>query len=170
MTDHDTWQRLLASNRNSMECRQAYADWLEQRGDPQAGRYRNPNIVPALDGEPPYDTHDIWAAVIDAAMNHIEIVPSALGPTRIEAMMARFTLADIATIIAKSPGINEDTDWLCLGQLHNGRYFFIEAGCSYSGWDTHGTGRLIIGPNFESIVRFGPGVAQRLRLNLPEPS
>ena len=46
-----------------------------------------------------------------------------------------FHLADVAVIFASSDGENDSSNWLALGKLKDGRYFYLSAGCDYTGWD-----------------------------------
>lgn len=48
---------------------------------------------------------------------------------------APFTLEDVASIFASVDGENDESDWLAFGRLKDKRYFFLEAGCDYTGWD-----------------------------------
>lgn len=42
---------------------------------------------------------------------------------------------DVAEIVAMSEGENDGDEWLIAGRLEDGRFFYIEAGCDYTGWD-----------------------------------
>lgn len=46
-----------------------------------------------------------------------------------------FSREDVEEILAYSEGENDALDWLIAGKLKDGRYFMIEAGCDYTGWD-----------------------------------
>jgi hypothetical protein len=40
----------------------------------------------------------------------------------------------VAEVLALREGFNDGPDWLCYGRLRDGRYFFVKAGCDYTGW------------------------------------
>jgi hypothetical protein len=46
-----------------------------------------------------------------------------------------FTREDVEKIYGLHEGENDEEDWLIAGKLNDGRYFMIEAGCDYTGWD-----------------------------------
>lgn len=42
---------------------------------------------------------------------------------------------DVASIIAMEEGENDGANWIMIGKLKDGRYFWLSAGCDYTGWD-----------------------------------
>lgn len=48
---------------------------------------------------------------------------------------APFTRNDVAELYGMRAGENDGPSWMCWGRLHDGRYFYLEAGCDYTGWD-----------------------------------
>jgi hypothetical protein len=46
-----------------------------------------------------------------------------------------FSREDVAEIIGIYEGENDEENWVIAGVLKDGRYFMIEAGCDYTGWD-----------------------------------
>lgn len=46
-----------------------------------------------------------------------------------------FTLDDVEDIFASVVGENDGASWLAFGRLKDKRYFFLNAGCDYTGWD-----------------------------------
>lgn len=46
-----------------------------------------------------------------------------------------FTRSNVEKIIRYRVGENEGPSWLMMGRLRDGRYFFLNAGCDYTGWD-----------------------------------
>lgn len=46
-----------------------------------------------------------------------------------------FTTSDVAHVIAYDEGENDGPNWIIAGKLDDGRYFFLSAGCDYTGWD-----------------------------------
>lgn len=45
-----------------------------------------------------------------------------------------FSRWDVADVYGTSEGENDGRNWLVYGRLSDGRYFFLEAGCDYTGW------------------------------------
>jgi len=48
--------------------------------------------------------------------------------------LSPFTRYHVAEVFGLSEGENDTTNWLVYGRLNDGRYFFITAGCDYTGW------------------------------------
>jgi hypothetical protein len=45
-----------------------------------------------------------------------------------------FTREDVKQILSLAWGENDGPNWLMTGQLNDGRFFKISAGCDYTGW------------------------------------
>ena len=45
-----------------------------------------------------------------------------------------FTRHEVKRIIAKQDGDNDGPDWVAVGELWDGRFFVVRAGCDYTGW------------------------------------
>lgn len=45
-----------------------------------------------------------------------------------------FSRWDVADVLGTSEGANDEQNWLVYGQLKDGRFFFLTAGCDYTGW------------------------------------
>ena len=45
-----------------------------------------------------------------------------------------FTREDVETVFASEDGENDGDPWRMVGKLKDGRYFYIEASCDYTGW------------------------------------
>lgn len=45
-----------------------------------------------------------------------------------------FDLGDVACTLSSAEGENDGEDWLWAGQLKDGRWAFVRAGCDYTGW------------------------------------
>jgi hypothetical protein len=41
---------------------------------------------------------------------------------------------DVVEIIAMDNGYNDGDPWLMVGELKDGRFFYIDAWCDYTGW------------------------------------
>ena len=81
-----------------------------------------------------------------------------------------FDYPDLLQEYGRSEGENDESDWLIWGQLKDGRWFFIEAGCDYTGWDCRADGRAWVANSREALVRGGMGDEARHRLGLGEPT
>ena len=76
-----------------------------------------------------------------------------------------FARSDVIRVLGISEGENDENDWIVAGQLDDERYFFLCAGCDYTGWDCQGWGRAVVtmdehvlrtlGVDQESHERFG---------------
>lgn len=49
--------------------------------------------------------------------------------------LKKFTREDVVEILGSDYGSNDGPDWVIAGKLADGRYFFLSAGCDYTGWD-----------------------------------
>lgn len=83
----------------------------------------------------------------------------------------RFRLADVEVIFDARPGEDDGAEWLIAGVLKDGRFFFIDAGCDYTGWDCRGGGTSWVSDTLRRLHDFGltdearehlPGVASAL--------
>ena len=79
---------------------------------------------------------------------------------------APFAREDVAEIIWIDDGENDGPDWLIGGTLNDGRWFFIAAGCDYTGWDCLSGGNAYVALTRAEIERFGMGDDDRRRLGV----
>ncbi len=63
-----------------------------------------------------------------------------------------FDREDVVEVRALAEGENDGDDWICLGKLKTGRWFFLSAGCDYTGWDCQAGGRAYIADAVEQLV------------------
>lgn len=75
-----------------------------------------------------------------------------------------FGLADVDVIYASSDGENDGPSWVCCGRLKDGRYFYLEAGCDYTGWDCQASGRAWVADSQDKMVSFAMSDEGRERL------
>jgi len=78
--------------------------------------------------------------------------------------LARFTQADVAELLGADEGENDGANWVVYGRLKDGRYFFISAGCDYTGWDCQQHGDSCVAETLDDIITFGMGDGDRDRL------
>lgn len=69
--------------------------------------------------------------------------------------LAPFRREDVVKIIGLREGENDGEDWLCAGKLKDGRWFFLAAGCDYTGWDCQASGYAAIARNKKELIQFG---------------
>lgn len=78
---------------------------------------------------------------------------------------APFSLADVAVIVDQRAGENDGPSWMVAGVLNDGRAFFIEAGCDYTGWDCQASGTAWVADDLAAILRWG--MTDEAREHLP---
>jgi hypothetical protein len=66
-----------------------------------------------------------------------------------------FTIGDVVGIQHIREGENETMDWICIGQLKDGRWFNLEAGCDYTGWDCEANGQVVVADSYDVLMRLG---------------
>lgn len=47
---------------------------------------------------------------------------------------ASYGLPDVAEVVASVNGENDGAQWGAVGRLKSGAWFYVEAGCDYTGW------------------------------------
>lgn len=83
---------------------------------------------------------------------------------------APFTMDDVADVIAAENGENDGPSWVMVGKLKDGRFFFLDAGCDYTGWDCQAGGDAAVAGSLADLVRWGMGKDQRARLKMESPA
>lgn len=46
-----------------------------------------------------------------------------------------FSLTDVEYVFASDEGENDEMSWVAAGRLKDGRWFYLESSCDYTGWD-----------------------------------
>ena len=77
-----------------------------------------------------------------------------------------FTQKDIKSVFAYEEGKKNCDAWLICGQLLDGRYFFIEAWCDYTGWGCIARGCAYVSDTWERLYQFGIGDVARARFGI----
>lgn len=62
---------------------------------------------------------------------------------------------DVAMIIACREGENDEMNWELLGQLKDERFFYLSAGCDYTGWDCQAGGAISVGYSLKAVMQYG---------------
>jgi hypothetical protein len=73
---------------------------------------------------------------------------------------------DVTEVIAMQEGENDGPAWIMAGRVKDGRYFFLSAGCDYTGWDCQASGDVIFAASREDLIRFCLTNDDRERLSL----
>lgn len=53
-----------------------------------------------------------------------------------------------------SEGENDGQPWMCYGLLKDGRYFYLEAWCDYTGWDCQSGGSVTVADSKEECETY----------------
>ena len=77
-----------------------------------------------------------------------------------------FTAGDVAEITWIDEGENDGPSWIIGGRLHDGRWFFLSAGCDYTGWDCRAGGSAWVAATRADIAAFAMGDDDRRRLGV----
>lgn len=77
-----------------------------------------------------------------------------------------FTRDDVKTIEGIQEGENEGPNWILYGKLKDGRWFYLEAGCDYTGWDCQASGFATVAKRKRDLLQFGLTDDARERLGL----
>jgi len=80
--------------------------------------------------------------------------------------LAPITREDVEEIKHISLGENDERSWLIVGQVKDGRWFYLEAGCDYTGWDCQASGRCFVTESYEDLIRWAIGKSERERLGI----
>lgn len=75
-----------------------------------------------------------------------------------------FDISMVTRIHRAYAGLNDSEDWECIGELSDGRWFFLCAGCDYTGWDCRAWGLIHIGADEEQVKVMGCDDGARSRL------
>lgn len=127
----------------------------------------NPKELWFHENEWDYDWRQVfgYAGGPDADSNSSGSRPEA-APLGTSISTEPFGLEDVSTIIGYSAGERDERDWIVMGQLKDGRFFSVVAGCDYTGWDCQAGGHSNVALTLEDIIRFGLTPEERERLGL----
>ena len=73
---------------------------------------------------------------------------------------------DVKKIIAIKNGINDESSWMGVFLLKDGRYLFAGGWCDYTGWDCQGGTSHEVSYTLEDLLQYGLNESQRKELNL----
>ena len=78
-----------------------------------------------------------------------------------------FSIQDVAEVYAKDEGENDEASWIMWGRLRDGRHFFLEAGCDYTGWDCQACGHAYVSMTKDRLIHSAMDIGARRRFGLP---
>lgn len=90
---------------------------------------------------------------------------SGADPTK-EYDLTPFEVTDVSEVLYADEGENDSASWIIAGILNDGRYFYLEAWCDYTGWDCQAGGKCSIASNLEELMQFGLTEGARSRFGL----
>lgn len=108
---------------------------------------------------PSLDTYN-WKEAFNAAEGPDPAKPGSAVPLR------PFGVEDVVTIIASDEGYKDASNWLIAGELRDGRYFYLSAGCDYTGWDCQCWGRSWVATSKKTLIAYGIPEDDKKRLGL----
>lgn len=74
-----------------------------------------------------------------------------------------YTREDVAELAGISEGENDGDHWVCYGRLHDGRWFYLNAWCDYTGWGCQAGGTSELRATREECERLSLTESDRLR-------
>lgn len=102
--------------------------------------------------------------------------PAAYNPTNIRGALPNvtyeltpFSRIDVQKIYGYHEGEPDVDEWMIYGRLFDGRHFYLEAGCDYTGWDCSSDGECVIAEGLPALIRFGMTKQARWEFNLKLP-
>lgn len=83
-----------------------------------------------------------------------------------EASGGKVSSADIAETLFASEGCNDESNWLAIVRMIDGRFAFINAGCDYTGWGCRAWGEVAYDSTLAGLCRLNMDDQQRHRLGV----
>lgn len=111
-----------------------------------------------------------WAEVFGegGGGNCTRIIPNR-PPFDKNTSTATFSREDVKEILGISEGERDERSWIIYGLLKDGRWFFAEGGCDYTGWDCQASNSGSVAASREEIERYGMGNEERERFGIVLP-
>ena len=64
-------------------------------------------------------------------------------------------LTEVRRVFHMREGENDGPSWLAIGRVADGRYFYLIAGCDYTGWDCQAGGQCWVSHDLDNLLQFG---------------
>jgi hypothetical protein len=77
-----------------------------------------------------------------------------------------FSRDDVVEIKAQLEGENDGPTWIVWGRLKDGRWFFAEGGCDYTGWDCQASNGGAVASTEALLIRYGLTDEERERFGI----
>lgn len=84
-----------------------------------------------------------------------------------ECATSSFGVHDVAEVYKMDEGENDGPPWIMWGLLLDGRHFFLNAGCDYTGWDCQAGGDAWVSAEKDRLVHAAMDIEARRRFGLP---
>lgn len=132
--------------------------------------YESPDLLPELNDYDWYHAFAFSSGESRGVANGKGGIPTWVRDDVHSGEAEPFSRLDVAEVYGKADGENDGAEWLVYGLLKDGRYFFISAGCDYTGWDCQSGGTAVVASTRELLERLGMTNEERIRMTPPEPS
>lgn len=73
-------------------------------------------------------------------------------------------IADVAEAVATINGENDESSWVGIFLLKDGRWLVAEGSCDYTGWDCQAGNSFHIGATLDNVVRYGLSASELARM------
>lgn len=112
-----------------------------------------------------YDWREVFACSgdVEGVFNSADVRPA---PPTSSVSIAPFGRTDVSRVFGMVDGERDESDWLVWGRLKDRRFFFIAAGCDYTGWDCQSGGAAFVSFTRADLVKFGMSPDERQRLGI----
>lgn len=110
-----------------------------------------------------------WAAVFgedDGGNTSKEVTTAVVGDGT---SVASFSRTDVAEVIAAVNGEHDESDWVGVFRLKDGRFAVCYGSCDYTGWDCRGGNSMVVAKTLNDALLFGLSKEQCERLELVRP-
>lgn len=111
-----------------------------------------------------YDWGEVFGCSGESGMEN-NCQPEKCIPSE-DVSISPITREDVRAIYWILEGENDEANWLIGGEANDGRFFFTEAGCDYTGWDCRSGGTCRVSASVAVLVRFGMTDDARRRLGI----
>lgn len=109
-----------------------------------------------------YDWEEVFGE--GSGGNCTAIVPSK--PPMDSTSVETFSREDVAEIRGLVEGEKDESSWIVWGRLKDGRFFFAEGSCDYTGWDCRASNSGSVASTENDLVRFCITPADRDRFGI----
>lgn len=76
-------------------------------------------------------------------------------PPALQMDCSPFCRSDVKNVLAFHVGEHDSDNWWCSGELYDGRWFALRAGCCYTGWIVSSNGTSDVALDIMNIIQYG---------------